>query len=91
LTYQMIRSWTQGINLKGNYGAHTLRKTFGCVQRTRLGVGFETLAKRFNHCSPAITMRYLGIQSQEVHQDVISFRSPTCIFSPLSRFPSDAE
>lgn len=65
---QMIKAWTKSINLKGNYGAHTLRKTFGgYVQRTRFGIGFEILAKRFNHSSPAITMRYLGIQPDEVN------------------------
>ena len=64
---QMIKSWTRAINLKGNYGAHTLRKTFGYMQRKRFGIGFEVLAKRFNHSSPAITMRYLGIQADEVN------------------------
>ncbi|MGO9018888.1 MAG: tyrosine-type recombinase/integrase [Syntrophobacteraceae bacterium] len=64
---QMIKSWTRAINLKGNYGAHTLRKTFGYMQRKRFGIGFEILAKRFNHSSPSITMRYLGIQPDEVN------------------------
>jgi hypothetical protein len=31
------------------------------------GVGFEIICKRYNHSSPAITMRYLGIQDKEVH------------------------
>jgi integrase len=62
----MVKKWTGEINLKGNYGAHTLRKTWGYVQRTSYGVGFEILCKRFNHSSPAITMRYLGIEDKEV-------------------------
>lgn len=65
----MVKKWTAQIGLKENYGAHTLRKTFGYIQRTRFGVGFEVLAKRFNHSSPAVTIRYLGIHDQEV--DVI--------------------
>ena len=40
--------------------------TCGYVQRTTYGVGFEILCKRFNHSSPAITMRYLGIEDKEV-------------------------
>jgi integrase len=64
---QLVKSWTKSIHLKGNYGAHTLRKTFGYAQRTRFGIGFEILAKRFNHSSPSITMRYLGIQAAEVN------------------------
>jgi len=62
----MVKQWVSEINLKGNYGAHSLRKTWGYVQRTVYGVGFEILCKRFNHSSPAITMRYLGIEDKEV-------------------------
>ena len=65
--HQMIKSWTKAINLPGNYGTHTLRKTFGYIQRTQFGTGFEILAKRFNHNSPAVTMRYLGLSSDEVN------------------------
>ncbi len=64
----MVKRWTNEINLRGNYGAHSLRKTWGYVQRTVYGVGFEVLCKRFNHSSPAITMRYLGIEDKEVER-----------------------
>jgi integrase len=64
---KLVKKWTKAINLKGNYGAHTLRKTWGYIQRTVHGVGFEIICKRYNHSSPAITMRYLGIQDKEVH------------------------
>ncbi|MDL1969152.1 MAG: tyrosine-type recombinase/integrase [Deltaproteobacteria bacterium] len=63
----LVKKWAMRINLSGNYGAHTLRKTFGYIQRTEFGVGFEVLAKRFNHTSPAVTMRYLGLTSDEVN------------------------
>jgi integrase len=63
---RMVKSWCKAINLNGNYGSHTLRKTFGYIQRTKFGVGFEVLCRRFNHSSPSITMRYLGISDQEV-------------------------
>jgi integrase len=63
---KLVKKWTEAINLKGNYGAHTLRKTWGYIQRTVHGVGFEIICKRYNHSSPAITMRYLGIQDKEV-------------------------
>jgi integrase len=65
---KMIKKWTRAINLKGNYGAHTLRKTWGYVQRTKHGVGFEIICKRYNHSNPSITMRYLGITDKEVHE-----------------------
>ncbi|MBU2552715.1 MAG: tyrosine-type recombinase/integrase [Proteobacteria bacterium] len=63
----LVKAWCRSVNLKGNYGAHTLRKTFGYIQRTVYGVGFEVLAKRFNHSNPRITMRYLGITDAEVN------------------------
>jgi integrase len=64
----MMKAWARSINLKGNFGAHSLRKTWGYVQRTVYGVGFEVICKRFNHSSPAITMRYLGIEDKEVEK-----------------------
>ena len=63
----MIKAWCESINLKGNYGTHTMRKTFGYIQRVKYGVGWELLSKRFNHPSLAITMRYLGIEDKEVN------------------------
>jgi len=63
---RLIRSWTAAINLKGQYGAHSLRKTFGYQQRVQYGAGYEILCKRYNHSSPAVTMRYLGIEDKEV-------------------------
>ena len=69
---KMIKNWTKTINLEGNYGAHTLRKTWGYIQRTKHGVGFEIICKRFNHSSPSVTMRYLGIQDKEVHETLMN-------------------
>ena len=40
---RLVKGWCREINLKGNYGSHTLRKTFGYMQRTLLNtevVGF---------------------------------------------------
>lgn len=62
----LIKKWTKMINLNGNYGAHSLRKTFGYVQRKEYKVGYEILAKRYNHSNPAVTMRYVGVTDDEV-------------------------
>lgn len=69
---KLVKKWTKAINLRGNFGAHTLRKTWGYIQRTVHGVGFEIICKRYNHSSPAITMRYLGIQDKEVHSTLMN-------------------
>ena len=69
---KLVKGWCRAINLQGNYGAHTLRKTWGYLQRTRHGVGFEVIAKRYNHSNPAVTMRYLGIEDKEVHNTLMN-------------------
>ena len=61
---QKMKVWTAG--MKGNYGTHSMRKTFGFIQRKEFGVGFEILCKRFGHSNPSVTMRYLGIEDKEV-------------------------
>ena len=68
----LVKKWTRAINLKGNYGTHSLRKTFGYILRRKYGVGWEILAKRFNHSSPSVTRAYLGIQDDEVKNILVS-------------------
>lgn len=63
----MIKDWCKSIGIKYNVGSHSFRKSWGFHQRTRFGVGWELLCKRFNHSSPSVTMRYLGIQDKEVN------------------------
>ena len=60
-----VKKWTLDVGLIGNYGAQSLRKTWGFHQKTRFGVSFNVLCKRFNHSSPAHTMRYLGILEEK--------------------------
>lgn len=61
---ELVRRWTGAVGLAGRFGAHTLRKTFGYVQRTRYGVDLAVLARRFHHPSPAVTARYLGLAAE---------------------------
>jgi len=68
----LIKKWAASINLPGNYGAHSLRKTWGYFQRKVFGAGFEVICKRFNHSSPAVSMRYLGITNREVKSILVN-------------------
>ena len=68
----MVQRWCDEINLAGNYGAHTLRKTWCYHQRKAFGVSWEVLAKRLNHSSPSITRRYLGVQEEEVEEILLN-------------------
>lgn len=68
----LVKSWARSINLRGNFGAHTLRKTFCYIQRMHFGVSWEVLSKRLNHSSPSITRRYLGVQDEEVEEILLN-------------------
>jgi integrase len=69
---RLIKSWCEDINLKGKYGTHTLRKTWGYIQRTEFGEPIEKITQRYLHSSPAITMGYLGLQTKEVEDILIN-------------------
>jgi len=45
----MVKDWCHAINLKGNYGTHSLRKTFGYIQRKKFGVGWEILCNTISN------------------------------------------
>jgi integrase len=69
---KLIKSWTEALNIQGNFGAHTLRKTWCYMQRKEFGVSWEVIAKRLNHSNPAITRRYLGIKEEEVEEALLN-------------------
>ena len=64
----LIKKWTKAINLQGNFGSHSFRKTFGYIHRNVHGTSWEILADRFNHSTPAVTRLYLGITKDEVRK-----------------------
>ena len=68
----LVKEWAEAINLTGNYGAHTLRKSFCYIQRIHFGVSWEVLSKRLNHSSPSITRRYIGVQDEEVESILLN-------------------
>jgi integrase len=61
-----VKSWCRAINLKGNYGSHTLRKSWGYHQRVTFGTDLPTLMVCFNHSTQKQTLDYLCIQPQEI-------------------------
>lgn len=64
----MVKTWCQDVGLKGNYGSHTLRKTWGYWQRTERGTAIPLLMEAFGHATQRQTLAYLGIQSDEIAQ-----------------------
>jgi integrase len=72
LVNRMIKCWCKAIGLQGNYGAHMLRKTWGYHMRMTYGKGFEVIAIHFKHANPTVTMRYLGVEAEEVDQMLLN-------------------
>lgn len=63
--HRLVKGWCRAINLPGNYGSHSLRKTFGYHAR-QAGVSLAVLVELFNHSSQRQTLAYLGIQPEEI-------------------------
>lgn len=63
---RLVKTWCKTINLPGNYGSHTLRKTFGYHQRVQLNTSIPELMVMFNHSTQKQTLDYLCIQAEEI-------------------------
>ena len=63
---RLVKGWCKAINLKGNYGSHTLRKTFGYHQRVTFGRGLPELMMVFSHSTQKQTLDYLCVQPEEI-------------------------
>lgn len=65
--HQLVNEWAQLAGLRGNYGSHTLRKTYGYHLRM-LGTDIVKIMTIFGHSNQAITLRYLGVEQDEIDQ-----------------------
>ncbi len=63
--HKIIKTTLREQGIKGNFGTHSLRKTFG-YHRYNNGVKLETLQKVFNHGSSTVTLRYIGITREVI-------------------------
>lgn len=64
----MVKAWCKAVGLKGSYGCHSLRKTFGYQHRTRFGTDLPTLQTMFGHSHQRQTLDYLCVQPDEVRE-----------------------
>lgn len=64
---RMVKGWCQSVGLSGNYGSHTLRKTWGYWQYQR-GTHIPLLMEAFGHSTQKQTMAYLCIQAKEIQE-----------------------
>src|SRR5208283_4134681 len=63
---RLVKEWCEAINLQGNFGSHSMRKTWGYHQRVSFGRGVAELMVVFNHSSEKQTLDYLCVQPEEI-------------------------
>ena len=73
----MVKTWVRNakrhavaedldIDLRGNFGSHTLRKTWGYHQRMHNNAQLPVLMDAFGHTTQRQTLQYLGIEEKEI-------------------------
>lgn len=67
--WKFITRICRDIGLRGNFGTHSLRKTWGYHARMN-GVDLALIMYKLNHASLAYTKRYLGITDDELEEVV---------------------
>lgn len=63
--WKFISAICREVGLRGNYGTHSLRKTWGYHARMN-GVDLALIMHKLNHASLVYTKRYLGITDDEL-------------------------
>jgi len=65
---QLVKGWCKSAGLSGNYGSHTLRKSWGYHQRTGNDAPVALLMRAYGHASEWQTLEYLCIQPEEIRE-----------------------
>jgi integrase len=67
--HRLVKSWCRDIGLTGNFGATTLRKTWGFHQLTTFGTDLTLIMHCFGHATRRQTLEYLCLSSRE-HESI---------------------
>lgn len=62
----LVKAWCKDAGLSGNYGSHSLRKTWGYHQRIKNNASVPVLMRAFKHKTEAQTLDYLCIVPVEI-------------------------
>lgn len=62
----LVKKWCLEIGLKGNFGGHSLRKTYGYQQLFRFGLSVKELMAEFNHSKKQQTFEYLCLGPERI-------------------------
>lgn len=63
---RLVKKWCRDAGLYGQFGSHTMRKTWGYHQRKNNGAPLPLLTRAFGHRTEAQTLEYLFIQDREL-------------------------
>lgn len=72
MAYMIMNNACKTCGIQDNIGTHTLRKTFG-YHHYQTFKDVAILQSLFNHSSPSITLRYIGITQDEIEQTLQQF------------------
>ena len=70
--YRILNKACKSTNIDINIGTHTLRKTFGYHFYKKFK-DIIMLQKIFNHSTPNVTLRYIGIEQDEINKKYMKF------------------
>ena len=70
--YRIIRKSCKLAGLPEKVGTHTMRKTFGYHHYQKFK-DVAILQKIFNHSSPQVTLRYIGIEQDQIDESYKNF------------------
>ena len=70
--YRIIKAACKKAKIEEKVGTHTLRKTFGYHHYQKFK-DVAMLQKIFNHSSPEITLRYIGIEQEQIYESYVNF------------------
>jgi len=71
--YRILNKAARNVGIDEEIGTHTMRKTFGYhfYQKTK---DIALLQNLFNHSSPSVTLRYIGINQDIIDNAIREFR-----------------
>lgn len=70
--YYTIRLACEEVKMEAKFGTHTMRKTFGYHHYQKFK-DVAMLQKIFNHSSPTVTLRYIGIEQDKIDESYTNF------------------
>lgn len=70
--YTIIKEACATAGIEAHIGTHTMRKTFGYHHYKKFK-DLALLQKIFNHSSPQVTLRYIGIEQDQIESSYTSF------------------